>query len=108
MKRTITMMILMLVVGFTTVVSAYAETVQGQLKEIGPQSDYVKVGRTDPQSGKAEEIQIAIDNSTQLSGANSLGELKVGQAVTVDADHNFMTRQWKAKMITTSGSMAGL
>ncbi len=88
--------------------SSYAETVQGKIVEINPTEKSLTLNRFDAASGQPEQLEMSIDAETQFKGINSLDALKVGDDVMVEADQNFVTRQWTVNLIQKgSGTLAG-
>ena len=83
-----------------------AETVQGRIVEIDPNQKSLTLNRMDSATGQPEQVELAIDNETLFQGGvDSLNALKVGDEVSIDADQNFVTRQWTANSIQ-KGSLA--
>ena len=100
MTRIFSTLAIITVMVFAFTVAAYAEMVQGTIVEISPNDNQLTINRMDAASGRAEQLQIAIDPQTQFQGGVSdLQSLKVGDEIQVDADQNFVTRQWKANSI---------
>ncbi len=77
-----------------------AEIVQGKVIGIDPNQKSLTLNRMDAATGQPEQVQLAIDSETQFQGGiDSLSSLKVGDEISVEADQNFVTRQWKANII---------
>lgn len=78
----------------------YAETVQGRIVEINPNEKSLTINRFDAVSGQPQQLEMSIDNETQFQGGiASLDALKVGDEVMLEADQNFVTRQWTINAI---------
>ena len=70
-----------------------------KISEINTESNYLTTFRLDPQTEKTEEIKIDLDEATQFYGVASLRELKKGDAVTIEANYNAFSHEWKALVI---------
>ena len=81
--------------------TAYSEMVQvkSKITDVSTLSNYLKVDRLDPRTGKIEEIKINVHRSTHFEGFRSLRDLSIGDEISVEADYNAYTHEWKARAI---------
>ncbi len=98
--------LLVSLVSFQAVASA--KTVSGKVATIDAASNKVSVSYTDPSTSKEEKAEISVKPETTYSGVASLGELKEGQEVSVDAEEDAATGGWSAISIKAAEAQPAL
>lgn len=80
---------------------ACAETIQlhSKIADVNASDRYLKVYYLDPQTQDTEEIRVGVEESTLFQSGLSLEELKEGDEISVEADFNAFTHEWKAQSI---------
>ena len=80
---------------------AYADqiTVKSKITDVNASSEYLKVNYFDPQTEKTEEIKLDVEPGAHFEGFESLKDLKVDDEVTIEANYNAFTHEWKALSI---------
>ncbi len=101
MDRSIIVPMIVMIWFLTTQHTAYAEIVSlnSKISEINTTFNYLKIYRLDPQTKKTEEIKIELDPSTRFHGVESLLDLNKGDEVSIEANYNIFTHEWKALVI---------
>ncbi len=81
--------------------SAQAEwiIIKSKVVTINAASDYLKVDYLNPESGEMEEIKVNVERSTHFEIYTSLLDIKEGDDVSIEADFNAFTHEWKALSI---------
>lgn len=79
--------------------SADVVTVKSKITDVNTSSDYLKATHFDPQTETTEEIKVDIEPGTHFEGVEALKDLKVGDEVTIEANYNAFTHEWKALSI---------
>ena len=106
MDRILSIVVITAFVGYLASAEiASAEMIQGKVVEIGPGAEFLKVMRRNPETGKPQELKLAVKMDTALSGVDSLESLKVGDEVSIEAARHGLTRQLEAKAISTGNGM---
>jgi len=88
-------------------VSAYAEIAQikSKIAEVNTPGKYLKVYHLDPPTDKTEEIRVDVDGGTIFDGGiSSLEDLQKDDEVSIEADYNNFTHEWKALSIAPYNS----
>ncbi|MBI1977851.1 MAG: hypothetical protein HYS55_03770 [Candidatus Omnitrophica bacterium] len=81
------LMIIMLVLGLTLFqATAMAEMIQGKIANLDLQANILTISRLSPATGVMEDLKISLTPAVELSGLNSLGELKPGDEVKVEVE----------------------
>ena len=103
MERNIVILSVLILMLAVYSVSAYAETVQGEVKDIYD-SNKVKVLKKDPATGKigTEQLQIQVYKETKLMNFATLTELRNGDEVKAEAVQNKTTGNWDAQTLSVS------
>ncbi len=79
--------------------SADVVTVKSKITDVNVSSDYLKATHFDPQTETTEEIKVDIEPGTHFEGVEALKDLKAGDEVTIEANFNAFTHEWKALSI---------
>lgn len=82
---------------------AYADIIEVKSKIVeintSPLSRYIKVFRLDPQTEKVEEIRVDVNENTLFGEVEALEDLKAGDEIVIEANHDAFTHEWKAQVI---------
>lgn len=73
--------------------------VKSKVTDVNSTFNYLNVDRLNPQTHKTEEIKIDVERGTHFQGFESLRDLKIGDPVSIEADYNAFTHEWKALSI---------
>ena len=90
--------IAVLAVAFVAFASnAFAKEVKGKVVSVDAATKAVKL----TEEGSTTEVTVKAGDATQYTGVASLDELKAGADVTVEAEQDAATGDWKASSIKT-------
>ena len=78
---------------------ANAKVVSGKITGIDATANKLSISYTDLATSKEEQVEIAVKPETTYSGVASLGDLKEGQEVSVEAEEDAATGGWSATSI---------
>lgn len=73
-----------------------AEWFDGEVGKVDLKAKTVTISEVDPITNTEETNEIVVDDATTFSGVKSLGELKPGDEVTIEAKYDEPTDSWKA------------
>lgn len=96
MRKTL---LLVVVLGLAVAVPAVAATLTGRVKSINGSTFQMTPSAPETQSGA--DLSFTADNGTRLVGLASLGDLRVGDKVSVRADRS--DGVWKVREIERNG-----
>jgi len=83
---------------FASVAVAERIEIKSKVMEVNSSSGYIKVDSLN-QSGEMKEIKINIERNTLFNIYQSIQDVKVGDNVTIDADFNAFSHEWKAIVV---------
>ena len=106
MKRTLTLISILLVAFVVFQGTADAKVVLGKVDSIDATAKTLSVSTTDPATGAEEKVSISVPSTATFSGVTSLDELKAGDAVEVEAEQDVTTSGWNATSVKTTPAAA--
>ena len=99
MKKTLLTGLMLLVTCAFITGSVWAETVKGTVGKVDATANSISVAKTDPATGVAETVVIAVKDSTGYTGVAALTEVKEGNTVTIEAEKDEAGIGWVAKSV---------
>ena len=79
--------------------AAFAKSIEGKVADVDATANTLTVSSTDETGMEAKSV-LSVSDATTFSGVASLGELKVDDKVTVEAEEDAATSSWKATSVT--------
>lgn len=83
---------------------AYAAvTAEGKVESTEPQEKMIKLSRSNPESGAAENaVMYASDTTTYAGKAKDFASVGAGDSAKIEVERDSETKKWMAKSVETS------
>jgi len=84
-------------------VAVAAVTAEGKVESTDPQEKMIKLSRSNPQSGAAENaVMYASDSTTYAGKAKDFASVGAGDTARIEVERDAETKKWMAKSVETS------
>lgn len=80
-----------------------AVSAEGKVDSVDPQTKMIKLSRSNPQTGAAENAVMYASDATVYSGkAKDIASVGVGDEAKIEVERDQETKKWMAKSVATS------